>query len=76
MFEVIISRVQTGRTQRKLFPTREEAELHIAATEKKLLERTRNGRPCPASLRDYRMEVHFRDCPRVSAAPARRVKAA
>jgi hypothetical protein len=74
MFEVIICRVKTGRIQRKLFETREEAEQHIRATEDKLVNRMRNGVPAPVSLRDYRMEIHPREFPEVHPVPARRRK--
>jgi hypothetical protein len=67
MFEVIISHIKTGRVRRKLFDSREEADRHIARKEEQLLSAER-----PRSLRDYRMEVHFRDVPRVHAIQPRR----
>jgi hypothetical protein len=71
MFEVIISHIKTGRVQRKVFDSRDEAERHIARKEELLLYGKR-----PRSLRDFRMEIHFRDAPRIQAIQPRRSPAA
>jgi hypothetical protein len=63
MFEVIVSHIRTGRVQRKVFASRDKAERHIARKEEQLLSGKR-----PQSLRDYRMEIHFRDVPQVRPA--------
>ena len=73
MFEAVISQVKTGRVQRQLFGTRDEAEKYLAATEEKLVNPPKkwNKRAQewqeqkPKSMRDYRMEIVHRDCPAV-----------
>jgi hypothetical protein len=65
MFEVVISRVKSGRVDRTLFATREEAERHLAATEERLLRPRPNSVKAP-SLRDYRMEIQYRERPIVA----------
>jgi hypothetical protein len=67
MFEVIISMVRTGRVQRRLFDTHEEAtrfaEQRLDAW---LNPKARGGRPCkPRSARDIRIEVQSRDLPAI-----------
>jgi hypothetical protein len=57
MFEVIISLVKTGRVERLAFATREEAERHVARREETYL--TGRG-AAKRSLRDLRMEIHYR----------------
>jgi hypothetical protein len=59
MFEVIVSHIKTGRVQRKVFDSRDEAERHLARKQDQLVSGKR-----PRSLGDYRMEIHFRDVPR------------
>jgi hypothetical protein len=56
MFEVIICRVKTGKVERKLFETREEAGAYLALQEAKLLTPRPNQKRLP-SLRDFRLEV-------------------
>ena len=83
MFEAVISVVKTGRVQRQLFATRDEAERYLAVVEERLInppkkwnERQQRWQsPKPRSLRDYRLEIVPRDCPAVVRVPER-VKAA
>lgn len=63
MFEVIISSVATGRVQRKVLETREQADRHI--------ERFLHGGRRPRSPRNYRIEVYYRPLPVVRTMPAR-----
>jgi len=56
MFEVIFSKVKTGKVERKLFATLEEAESYRARREEKLLTPKRPGQR-PPSLGDFRFEV-------------------
>jgi hypothetical protein len=63
MFELIISSVKTGRVQRKLFRTREQADRYL---DKFLGPRPPHpdGRPRPPRcLCDYRVEVEYRAAP-------------
>jgi hypothetical protein len=64
MFEVIICKVKTGKVERKLFDTRDEADQYLAKREEQLLRPRREGH-CPRSLRDFRMEIHYRETPAV-----------
>lgn len=60
MFEVIISHVLTGKVRRAQFATRDEAERYLQREEQRVL----NGRyALQRSLRDYRMEIHYRQPP-------------
>jgi hypothetical protein len=64
MFEVIISMVRTGRVERKLFDTREEADRHAEDRMSRWLEpKGRSGKN--RSARDLRVEVVFRDLPAI-----------
>ena len=54
MFEVIISHVRTGRVQRGVFATRDEAERYRSKRQEGLAEQGR-------SLRDYRFEIKYRE---------------
>ena len=73
MFEAVISAVKTGRVQRQLFETRDEAERFLAVVEDRLVNPPKrwNARQQEwqeqkaRSLRDYRMEIVYRDCPAV-----------
>jgi hypothetical protein len=81
MFEVVISQVRTGKVERKVFETREQAEAYVALREAKILAPRRDGSPSRRSLRDFRMEIQFRDCPASVSAlhkaqPARRARVA
>ncbi len=64
MFEVIISAVNTGRVQRKVFETPEQADKYI--------DRFMSQLVChrPRNPRNYRVEVHTRLAPPVAAQPA------
>jgi hypothetical protein len=67
MFEVIISKVRTGRVQRRLFDTHDEAarfaEERLDAW---LNPKPRSDRPCkPRSARDIRIEILSRDVPAI-----------
>src|SRR5262249_23166731 len=59
MFEVIISILHTGRVERKLFDTRQEADRYV---EKRLAW----ARPLCSSVRRYRVEVVPRPIPPAS----------
>jgi hypothetical protein len=76
MFEVIISRLKTGRVERKQFGTREEAEQYLARTEEKLLQPRRGQRQWVPSLRDYRLEIVYREPAQVAPLPGARSAAA
>jgi hypothetical protein len=88
MFEAVISQVKTGRVQRQLFGTRDEAEKFLAAEEERLVnpkpqwstKKDQWVQPKPKSMREYRMEIQFRDAPAVVKVPekvkTRRKKAA
>jgi hypothetical protein len=56
MFEVVFSKVKTGKVERKLFATLEEAEAYRARREEKLLTPKRPGQRVP-SLGEFRFEV-------------------
>jgi hypothetical protein len=62
MFEVIISRVKTGRVERRLFDSRTEADRYIeqrtAAWESHRFVRS-------SFRREHRVEVYLRDLPPV-----------
>ncbi len=78
MFEVIISRLRTGRVERRQFGTREEAEQYLAQQEEKLLAPKPNPRdpdapPRIPSLRNFRLEIQYRPpVAAVEAQPQRR----
>jgi len=81
MFEVIISLVRTGRVQRRLFDTHDEAARFAAERlDAWLNPKPRGGRPCkPRSARDIRIEIQGRDLPairRLSAASGSRAAVA
>jgi len=73
MFEAVVSAVKTGRVQRQLFATRDEAERFLAVVEDRLVNppkrwdaRQQEWREQkPKSMRDFRMEIVYRDCPAV-----------
>ena len=67
MFEVIFSKVKTGKVERRLFATLEEASAYRARREEKLLTPKRPNQR-PPSLGDFRFEVR-----RVQAAVVRPV---
>jgi hypothetical protein len=79
MFEAVISVVKTGRVQRQLFATRDEAERFLAVAEDRLVNPPKKWNTKtqtwqeqkPRSLRDYRMEIVYRDCPAVAQAEQR-----
>ena len=79
MFEAVVSMVKTGRVERRLFDTRDEAERYLAVVEERLVnpparwseKMQRWQQQKPRSLRDYRMEIVFRDAPAVLAVPTR-----
>jgi hypothetical protein len=81
MFEAIVSQVKTGRVQRKLFETREQAEKFLAETEERLVNppkmwdvrRDEWVQPKPRSLRDYRLEIAYRE-PATIVKVAERIK--
>jgi hypothetical protein len=56
MFEVIISSVVTGRVQRRLFDSQEQAVRYV---DQQQLRWSEKGR----SSREYRVEVHAREVP-------------
>ena len=58
MFEVIISSVVTGWVQRKLFDSQEQAVRYV---DRQQLRWSEKGQ----SSREYRVEVHARELPRV-----------
>jgi len=68
MFEVIISQVKTGKIRRGYFATRDEAEQYLAKEEDRILCPTR-PRAKPGTLRDYRMEIVYREPPTVWQMP-------
>jgi hypothetical protein len=76
MFEVIISMVRTGRVQRRLFDTREEAERYADERREAWVNpKPRGDRPVKCrSARDLRIEIEYRDVPAIRqlmpAAPA------
>jgi hypothetical protein len=67
MFEVIISLARTGRVQRRLFDTHEEAARFADERREAWLNpKPRGGRPAnPRSARDIRVEVQRRELPAV-----------
>jgi hypothetical protein len=67
MFEVIISMVRTGRVQRRLFDTHEEAaEFAQKRLDAWLNPKPRGDRPSkPRSARDIRVEIQSRDLPAI-----------
>jgi hypothetical protein len=79
MFEAVISAVKTGRVQRQLFATRDEAERFLAVTEDRLVNPPKKWNAKtqtwqeqkPRSMRNYRMEIVYRDCPAVVRATER-----
>jgi hypothetical protein len=81
MFEVIISGLRTGQVKRKQFGTREEAERYLARSEEKLLAPKPNRRdpdapPRIPSLRNYRLEILYRQPAPVAQAQPETRKAA
>jgi hypothetical protein len=56
MFEVIFSKVKTGKVERKLFETLEAAEAYRERREARLLTPKRPGQWGP-SLGDFRFEI-------------------
>jgi hypothetical protein len=67
MFEVIVSLVRTGRVQRRMFDTHEEAARFAEERREAWLNpKPRGGKtPKPRSARDIRVEVYHRDVPAV-----------
>lgn len=63
MFEVIISKVRSGKVERKSFGTREEAEQYVAYREERYLNdpKVKPARRAMRSLRDLRMEINYRE---------------
>lgn len=68
MYEVIISQVRTGKIQRAYFPTRADAEKYVSKREEQIVLPKRAGSK-PGSLRDYRMEICYREPPRPLTLP-------
>lgn len=64
MFEVIISLVRTGKVERKVFATRDEADRYLTLREERFL--TGRG-SAKRSMRDIRLEV-LRHEPETAAA--------
>jgi hypothetical protein len=63
MFEVIISKVRSGKVERKSFGTREEAESYVAYREQSYLYNPKVKYWNRRSLRDLRVEINFREQP-------------
>jgi hypothetical protein len=59
MFEVIISAIRTGKVERKRFGTREEADGYVEHFMSRRFGKARR------SVRDYRVEVNYREAPAV-----------
>jgi hypothetical protein len=60
MFEVIISKVRSGKVKRKQFGTREEAENYVSYREQSYLYNPKVKHWIRRSLRDLRVEINFR----------------
>lgn len=82
MFEAIVSQVKTGRVQKQLFETREEAEKFLAEAEERIVnpppvwdKRQMEWRqPKPKSMREFRLEIVYRE-PATIVKVAERIKA-